>query len=57
MEQMAKQAENMGTKIVYDTITKADLLNYPFVLYGDSGTQYSCDSLIIATRPKHAGLV
>ncbi|WP_375636244.1 MULTISPECIES: thioredoxin-disulfide reductase [unclassified Bartonella] len=49
MEQMAKQAENMGTKIVYDTIIKADLLKYPFVLYGDSGTQYSCDALIIAT--------
>ncbi|WP_375679012.1 MULTISPECIES: thioredoxin-disulfide reductase [unclassified Bartonella] len=49
MEQMAKQAENMGTKIIYDTIIKADLLKYPFVLYGDSGTQYSCDALIIAT--------
>ncbi|MBB4076525.1 thioredoxin reductase (NADPH) [Bartonella fuyuanensis] len=49
MEQMAKQAENMGTKIVYDTITKADLLKYPFALYGDSGTQYFCDALIIAT--------
>ncbi|WP_375644058.1 MULTISPECIES: thioredoxin-disulfide reductase [unclassified Bartonella] len=49
MERMAKQAENMGTKIVYDTIIKADLLKYPFVLYGDSGTQYSCDALIIAT--------
>ncbi|WP_455480405.1 thioredoxin-disulfide reductase [Bartonella sp. B12(2025)] len=49
MEQMAKQAENMGTKIVYDSITKVNLLQYPFVLYGDSGTQYSCDALIIAT--------
>ncbi|WP_330167325.1 thioredoxin-disulfide reductase [Bartonella grahamii] len=49
MEQIAKQAENMGTKIVYDTIIKADLLKYPFVLYGDSGTQYSCDALIITT--------
>ncbi|WP_273723600.1 thioredoxin-disulfide reductase [Bartonella sp. AU18XJBT] len=52
MEQMAKQAESMGTKIVYDTIIKADLLKYPFVLYGDSGTQYSCDALIIATGAK-----
>ncbi|WP_336294250.1 thioredoxin-disulfide reductase [Bartonella sp. CB169] len=49
MEQMAQQAENMGTKIVYDNITKANLLKYPFTLYGDSGTQYSCDALIIAT--------
>ncbi|MCZ2158358.1 thioredoxin-disulfide reductase [Bartonella sp. 220] len=52
MEQMAKQAENMGTKIVYDTITKAELLNYPFILHGDSGTQYCCDALIIATGAK-----
>ncbi|GAA4662504.1 thioredoxin-disulfide reductase [Bartonella pachyuromydis] len=49
MEQMAKQAENMGTRIIYDSITKADLLEYPFTLYGDSGTQYCCDALIIAT--------
>ncbi|WP_019218926.1 thioredoxin-disulfide reductase [Bartonella florencae] len=49
MEQMAKQAKNMGTRIVYDTIIKADLLKYPFVLHGDSGTQYCCDALIIAT--------
>lgn len=49
MEQMAKQAENMGTKIVYDNITKADLSKRPFILYGDSGAQYCCDALIIAT--------
>ncbi|VEJ45664.1 thioredoxin-disulfide reductase [Bartonella vinsonii] len=52
MEQMAKQAENMGTKIVYDTITKAELLKYPFILHGDLGTQYCCDALIIATGAK-----
>ncbi|WP_455465643.1 thioredoxin-disulfide reductase [Bartonella sp. B39] len=49
MEQMAKQAGNMGTKIVYDSIAKADLSKHPFILYGDSGTQYCCDALIIAT--------
>ncbi|WP_074381310.1 thioredoxin-disulfide reductase [Bartonella doshiae] len=49
MEQMAKQAENMGTKIVYDVITKADLSKRPFTIYADSGTQYCCDALIIAT--------
>ncbi|KEC54651.1 thioredoxin-disulfide reductase [Bartonella koehlerae] len=49
MEQMAKQAENMGTKIVYDNITKADLSKRPFILYGNSGMQYCCDALIIAT--------
>ncbi|MEL6089777.1 thioredoxin-disulfide reductase [Bartonella schoenbuchensis] len=49
MEQMAKQAEHMGTEIVYDNIIKADLSKRPFTLYGDSGTQYCCDALIIAT--------
>ncbi|WP_455476452.1 thioredoxin-disulfide reductase [Bartonella sp. B17] len=49
MEQMAKQAEYVGTKMVYDIIIKADLSKRPFVLYGDSGTQYFCDTLIIAT--------
>ncbi|ATO57742.1 thioredoxin-disulfide reductase [Bartonella sp. 1-1C] len=49
MQQMAKQAENMGTKIVYDNIVKADLSKRPFILFGDSGAQYCCDALIIAT--------
>ncbi|MCZ2328697.1 thioredoxin-disulfide reductase [Bartonella sp. F02] len=49
MEQMAKQAERMGTKIIYDNIIKADLSKRPFSLYGDSGTHYCCDALIIAT--------
>ncbi|MDD9330240.1 MAG: FAD-dependent oxidoreductase, partial [Bartonella sp.] len=31
MEHMAKQAENMGTKIVYDNIVKADLSKRPFI--------------------------
>ncbi|MCZ2204091.1 thioredoxin-disulfide reductase [Bartonella sp. A05] len=49
MEQMAKQAEHVGTEIVYDSIVKADLSKRPFTLYGDSGTQYCCDALVIAT--------
>ncbi|WP_455476717.1 thioredoxin-disulfide reductase [Bartonella sp. B41] len=52
MEQMAKQAENMGTKIVQDVIIRADLSKRPFILYGDSGMQYCCDALIIATGAK-----
>ncbi|WP_407966229.1 thioredoxin-disulfide reductase [Bartonella sp. C271] len=52
MEQMAKQTENMGTKIVYDNIVKADLSKRPFILFGDSGTQYCGDALIIATGAK-----
>jgi len=49
MEQMQKQAENVGTKIISDTITKADLSQRPFRLESDSGTIYTTDSLVIAT--------
>ncbi|EJF89169.1 thioredoxin-disulfide reductase [Bartonella tamiae] len=49
VEQMAKQAQHVGTEFVYDIITKADLTKSPFILHGDSGTVYTCDALIIAT--------
>ncbi len=49
MEQMKAQAENVGTKIVGDLITSVDMENRPFTLTGDSGTTYTCDSLIICT--------
>ena len=49
VEKMAKQAVKMGTELVYDIITKADLSRRPFTLHGDSGTVYTCDALIIAT--------
>lgn len=49
MEQMKAQAENVGTKIVGDMITSVDMENRPFTLTGDSGTTYTCDSLIICT--------
>ncbi len=49
MEQMKHQAEHVGTKIVNDMITSVELDRRPFVLHGDSGTRYTCDSLIIAT--------
>lgn len=49
MEQMQKQAENVGTKIVYDTILKVDLSKRPFRMEGDSGTTYTADALVIAT--------
>jgi thioredoxin reductase (NADPH) len=49
MEQMGKQAEHVGTEIVSDIITEVDLDTRPFRLTGDSGTEYSCDALIIAT--------
>ncbi|RCL02304.1 MAG: thioredoxin reductase (NADPH) [Candidatus Tokpelaia sp. JSC189] len=49
MEQMARQAENVGTEIIYDVITHADLSQRPFMLKGDSGKVYTGDTLIIAT--------
>lgn len=49
MEQMKAQAEHVGTKIVNDLITDVNFDQRPYVLKGDSGTEYTCDSLIICT--------
>ncbi len=49
MEQMKAQAENVGTRIVNDIIIDVNLGVRPFQLTGDSGSKYTCDSLIIAT--------
>jgi len=49
MEQMKAQAEHVGTRFVSDVIVSVDLEHRPFTLVGDSGTRYTCDSLIIAT--------
>jgi thioredoxin reductase (NADPH) len=49
MEQMQKQAEHVGTKVVTDHVSKVDLAHRPFQLECDSGDRYLADSLIIAT--------
>ena len=49
MEQMEKQAENVGTKIIADHIKEVDFSSKPFKMLGESGTEYSADSVIIAT--------
>src|SRR3954462_5786459 len=49
MEQMQKQADHVGTKIVTDHVSKVDLAHRPFRLECDSGDRYHVDSLIIAT--------
>lgn len=49
MEQMLAQAKHVGTRIINDHITDADLSGPPFVLKGDSGETYSGETLIIAT--------
>ncbi len=49
MEQMQKQAEHVGTKIIQDTILSVDLSSRPFTCVGDSGDTYTGDSVIIST--------
>jgi thioredoxin reductase (NADPH) len=49
MEQMEKQAAHVGTRLVHDHVSKADLSQRPFRLECDSGDIYYADALIIAT--------
>ncbi|MCW5748236.1 MAG: thioredoxin-disulfide reductase [Alphaproteobacteria bacterium] len=49
MEQMQKQAEHVGTQVVFDVITSVDLSRRPFVAIGDSGDRYIGETLIICT--------
>ncbi|MCC2979651.1 MULTISPECIES: thioredoxin-disulfide reductase [unclassified Sphingomonas] len=49
MEQMQKQAEHVGTQLMWDTIVAVDLTRRPFRLTGDSGDIYEGDVLVIAT--------
>lgn len=49
MEQMQKQAEHVGTQLIYDVITHVDFSKRPFRCTGDSGDVYVADSVIIAT--------
>jgi thioredoxin reductase (NADPH) len=49
MEQMQKQAENVGVRIVSDIITEVDLSGRPFVCLGDSGNRYRAEAVIVAT--------
>ena len=49
MEQMQRQAEHVGTKIILDMIVKIDLGHRPFVATGDSGDVYIGETVIIAT--------
>jgi thioredoxin reductase (NADPH) len=49
MEQMAAQAEHVGTRLVSDIITAVDLSRRPFRAVADSGDVYTADTLIVAT--------
>jgi thioredoxin reductase (NADPH) len=49
MEQMLGQAGHVGANIVSDIIVSVDLSVRPFRAKGDSGAEYSCDALVVAT--------
>ena len=49
MEQMSKQAEHVGTRLVHDIIVEIDLSKRPFVARGDSGDTYIGETVIICT--------
>ena len=49
MEQMAKQAEHVGTRIMADLVMDVDFTQRPFRCVGDSGDVYLADTVVIAT--------
>ena len=49
MEQMQKQAENVGARIDYDLMTNIDTENWPFNVKTDSGKEIIAETIIIAT--------
>jgi thioredoxin reductase (NADPH) len=49
MEQMQKQAEHVGTRIVTDHVNDLDLSRRPFRLTCDSGEVYLADAVVLAT--------
>ena len=49
MEQMQKQAENVGARIEFDLMTNIDTENWPFNVITDSGKEIIAETIIIAT--------
>ncbi|MFL2893653.1 MAG: thioredoxin-disulfide reductase [Candidatus Pelagibacter sp.] len=49
MDQMREQAEAVGTDMIEDHIASVDLKSKPFKAIGESGQEYSADSIIIST--------
>ena len=49
MNQMKDQAKAVGTDMIQDHVNKVDLSKKPFVAIGDSGQEYTADSIIIST--------
>ncbi|BAT58815.1 thioredoxin reductase [Variibacter gotjawalensis] len=49
MEQMQKQAEHVGTKMVFDHVNAVDISQRPFRLTTDGGDTYLAETLVVAT--------
>ena len=49
MEEMKKQAENVGTEFVTDIISDVDFSKRPFVCKGQNGNTFISDTVIIST--------
>jgi len=49
MEQMQKQAEHVGTNIVFDHIKSVDFSKRPFTCISENGDEFVADSVIIST--------
>ncbi len=49
MDQMKKQAENVGTTIHNDIISEVNFSTYPFKAISQSGTKFEAESVIIST--------
>ena len=49
MEQMRDQAKAVGTELIEDHISSANLKSTPFEAIGDNGQKYTADSIIIST--------
>jgi len=49
MDQMKEQAKAVGTDMIQDHINKVDLSKKPFKAIGESGQEYTADSIIIST--------
>jgi len=49
MEQMQKQAEHVGTRLIGDIVVSCDLSRRPFTCVGDSGDLYIAEAIAICT--------
>ncbi|PCJ29363.1 MAG: thioredoxin-disulfide reductase [Rickettsiales bacterium] len=49
MQEMEKQAEKVGTKLVHDYVERVDLSSRPFKAYTSSGDVYEAESMVVST--------